>query len=250
MTMRPLGDDARRRYRESDPPIDLDAKTSRADERPVPWSGRDILLGLAVGLVTATAALVPVTIVFKTGGPSQLRAALLEEVVAYGALSVSLWHFTLRRRGASLASAGFRRVGLGVLAAMIPATFLLLIVDAVVTVATAAFVGAPPDVLESELGAGLLWPLLGAAVVAPPAEEFIFRGILYRYLRKRLRVVPAALASSAWFALLHFFPAIMPAMFCTGVVLALLTERYGSVYPAITVHALVNGVAVLARATL
>jgi hypothetical protein len=82
-------------------------------------------------------------------------------------------------------------------------------------------------------------------VVAPIAEELFFRGFLFGALRKHGLVI-AALVSGVTFGLVHV--ASSPIGFIVplaglGVILALLYERTGSLYPPIALHALNNSIA-------
>ncbi|MCA1694437.1 MAG: CPBP family intramembrane metalloprotease, partial [Actinobacteria bacterium] len=89
-----------------------------------------------------------------------------------------------------------------------------------------------------------VWDLLAliaaGAIAAPFAEEFLFRGLLYRYLRSRRSVLAAILISSLVFALAHFTPVLIPVLFVFGIAEALVAERYDSLYPAMALHALNN----------
>ena len=93
---------------------------------------------------------------------------------------------------------------------------------------------------ESQLaliGAGVLF-----VVTAPIAEELFFRGFFYGSLRSGLPVVPAALINGLVFGLIHVgsgFSAV-PALILFGVILCLLREKTGSLYPCIALHAANN----------
>jgi membrane protease YdiL (CAAX protease family) len=89
----------------------------------------------------------------------------------------------------------------------------------------------------------LVWlGALGAVVWAPLIEEIIFRGALFRYLRPRLRLWGAVIASAAVFASVHpYTPSGWISVGLMGVVLALLREWRGSLVAGMTVHALHNG---------
>jgi hypothetical protein len=56
----------------------------------------------------------------------------------------------------------------------------------------------------------------------------------------------AVLVSSALFAVFHFTPVLMPALFVFGIVQAWLVQRFDSLYPAILLHAINNGVLMVA----
>jgi membrane protease YdiL (CAAX protease family) len=75
---------------------------------------------------------------------------------------------------------------------------------------------------------------------APPVEELLFRGLLYRSLRSSTGILPSLLLSSLVFAVGHPQAATVP-VFCLGVCAALALERSRSLLAAILVHALYNG---------
>jgi membrane protease YdiL (CAAX protease family) len=82
-------------------------------------------------------------------------------------------------------------------------------------------------------------------VVAPVAEELFFRGFLFGALRRRGLVV-ATLVSGVAFGLAHVASSpigfIVP-LAALGIILALLYERTGSLYPSMGLHALNNSIA-------
>jgi membrane protease YdiL (CAAX protease family) len=82
-------------------------------------------------------------------------------------------------------------------------------------------------------------------VVAPFVEEVFFRGFLYRALRSSLPVIPAALLGGLIFGLVHLpsGPESVPVLAWFGLVLCLLYEKTGSIYPTIFLHSLLNTLA-------
>lgn len=85
--------------------------------------------------------------------------------------------------------------------------------------------------------------IVAAAVSAPIVEEIFFRGLLYRSLRNRLSILPAALFAGALFGLVHItsYPLdTLPVKAAFGVIACLLYERTGSLLPGIGLHSLVN----------
>lgn len=88
-----------------------------------------------------------------------------------------------------------------------------------------------------------VFAVAAVAVVAPFAEEVLFRGVLFRGLRLRWGLVPAMLASAALFSAAHLDIGHALPIFVLGLVLAFLVEESGSVWPGIAMHAMVNGVA-------
>ncbi len=82
------------------------------------------------------------------------------------------------------------------------------------------------------------------AVSAPIVEEIFFRGLLYRALRNRMRVLPAALIAGFVFGAVHgmAYPLnTLPPRMVFGLIACLLYERTGSLYPSIALHGLVDG---------
>jgi ABC-2 type transport system permease protein len=94
---------------------------------------------------------------------------------------------------------------------------------------------------------GLPWWFVALTLLAAPVfEEFIFRGILYRGLRRSLRGPVAVLASALVFALVHPVVAALP-VFVMALVAAAAYERTGWLATPIAVHMTYNAI-VLASA--
>ncbi len=123
--------------------------------------------------------------------------------------------------------------------------------------------GPPPShPIQDEIasaGAGQLLSLLViAAVIVPPIEEIVFRGVLYRHLREAfgrvgslLGFAAAALASSLLFAALH--PqglGFVPILASLAVAFCIARELTGSVVPAIVAHGVSNAAIVALNAAL
>jgi len=60
---------------------------------------------------------------------------------------------------------------------------------------------------------------LSAIVLAPAAEEALFRGVLFQELEKRAGLAVAYVGSALAFAAAHGFPALIPLYFAYGLVL-------------------------------
>jgi membrane protease YdiL (CAAX protease family) len=82
--------------------------------------------------------------------------------------------------------------------------------------------------------------ILMAVVVAPVAEEVIFRGYFYGVIRRYGGRIPAILVSSLLFAAIHVHLPSAPGLFLLAVILCLLYERTGSLWGNITMHAAFN----------
>lgn len=92
----------------------------------------------------------------------------------------------------------------------------------------------------------LLFSLFVVALLPALGEELFFRGVLYRFVAKRIpnQWFPVV-ASAAFFAAVHYNPSGLPAIFLAGVLFALFYYLTGSLLPGILAHFLYNGGQVL-----
>ena len=90
------------------------------------------------------------------------------------------------------------------------------------------------------------WAIVTVVVMAPLFEEVIFRGVLLESTCARYGVVAAWLLSSAIFGIVHVHPTVVVNAFVMGLVLAFIYLRTDSLWSAIILHAVNNGIAYLA----
>jgi membrane protease YdiL (CAAX protease family) len=83
--------------------------------------------------------------------------------------------------------------------------------------------------------------LPGLIIIAPLAEEWVFRGFGALSLNE-LPAAAAALITSAAFALMHFKPWLMVYSFFVGLAFFFLFSATGNILTVITAHAAANGV--------
>jgi membrane protease YdiL (CAAX protease family) len=105
-----------------------------------------------------------------------------------------------------------------------------------------------PQRVVEDLGADTSTVLLivGAVVVigvAPVCEELFFRGVLFRVLRQRLPLWPAAIVDGILFGFVHGSLVIVPVLAVLGIMFCYVYERTGSLFPTIALHSLNNTVA-------
>ncbi|MFW6118775.1 MAG: CPBP family intramembrane glutamic endopeptidase [Planctomycetota bacterium] len=81
-----------------------------------------------------------------------------------------------------------------------------------------------------------------AVVVAPVAEEVIFRSVLYLPLRRRLGAVSAALIVAVVFSAGHAYLLGAAQLFVLSVVFSALFETTGSLWAPVVAHAVFNAV--------
>lgn len=92
-------------------------------------------------------------------------------------------------------------------------------------------------------GAGVAASVLMIVVIGPFAEEVVFRGFIFSALRDRLGLGWALILSGAIFAVFHVDPKVMLPIFVTGVLLAWLYHKTGSIWPPLVAHSLQNALA-------
>ena len=102
--------------------------------------------------------------------------------------------------------------------------------------------------LKEASGASLFGAVLFIGPMTGLGEELFFRGFVQTRLRERWGRWPAIIAASAAFGLYHFDPVHSLLAFLSGLLLGWITEASGSLWPAVTAHAVNNSVAVILTA--
>ena len=85
--------------------------------------------------------------------------------------------------------------------------------------------------------------VIAVVVLAPLAEEFFFRGVLFHGLTRRFGIVSSAVISGVVFSAYQLDPGGFLARAEIGFLLALLVWKTGSLWPAIAAHAANNALA-------
>jgi uncharacterized protein len=105
----------------------------------------------------------------------------------------------------------------------------------------------PQNVVEFFLNASqkadekaVILTLLLAVVVAPTAEETIFRGYIYGVLKRGMGGVGAGVLSAGLFAAMHLNLSALPALFVLALCLTLAYEATGSILVNIFMHSFFN----------
>lgn len=222
----------------------------------VPWGAREG----AYGCLTAIALFIGVGVIggviafawMQADLPSISTDIVVQVVFALEALLLlPPWLFGPRRYRLSWESLGFRGAPAGRVALVTVVGFgVVLLANAGWTLIMDALgleLTEQPNPLPlfGEGIGGLLMALFLGAVVAPVAEEVFFRGFLYPGLKSSWGFVAAMIVSSAIFAVIHGFTAVIPPIFVIGIVLVLAYEYTGSLWPPILIHGAMNGLAFL-----
>lgn len=236
----------------------LDPNPARA-----PWVGwhvRDALLALAAAYcLRGTAQCVWSVLMFQRelhGRPPvpQLTNNLglgawqiLGCVVAVGALAVAPYGVGVDELGLVSPTNWYMRAGAIIGFAAGPGGVLLFVLIGKLTRDPMKLEGAQADFLAPQGGPRpprlvVLGMLLVGVVLAPLAEELLFRGVVYPGLRSELGPWLAVPLSAVLFGLAHREFGSAAVVFSTliGVALALLVEGGGSLWPAVLAHVLVN----------
>jgi membrane protease YdiL (CAAX protease family) len=97
---------------------------------------------------------------------------------------------------------------------------------------------------------GTRWGYLTVGLLAPLAEEIVFRGAILRALLthqsaagNKLSPSTAIVASAVIFAVIHFNPAQLPHAFLVGLLLGWMYYRTNSILPGVAFHWVNNSVA-------
>ncbi len=210
------------------------------------------------GLVMLDLALRGLGVVAPHGAtaPAVLAAInLVFDVLVYGAVVAVIVWVTVGRRHLPVMLLGLRRARWRVLVAMPPLAIVLQLAGSTLTASLSPLVRAGPNPQICQIRQGYVggeWlAVVAIALVAPAAEELIFRGFLYATLRRRMRWWVAAALSGLVFALLHaasvggYVLLLLPSLFLAGFVLAAVYERTHSLWPGMVVHGSYNLFAVL-----
>lgn len=87
-----------------------------------------------------------------------------------------------------------------------------------------------------DLESNMIWYLLYAVIIAPVAEECLFRICLYRYLKKSFSWMGALVASSIMFGLIHMAISHLVTATLFGMLLCLILERTKCIWITIICH--------------
>lgn len=223
------------------------------------WSLTDavtILVVLVVSIIAKETVLAsPAIAVMPDAG--QIIARALASGAFYAVQLVAL-AFLASRHGMGLSSAfGLGRLGrswshrLGS-AALVAGLFVVTRVLGLLWGALAQQAGWEPPVrteLTAVFGAGSVGLLLTVAMVVvatPFVEELIFRGVIMRALGCRWGKGVAIVGSAAVFAASHLSPWSFVPLMALGIAAGWLAWERTSLWPAIALHALYNGIVVAA----
>lgn len=214
---------------------------------------------LAIASLTGS-ILVQGTRVLDGGLPPAARTAVesfAAQAAFYAAALLALAVLLLMRRGLRVSDLGWRLprplgragwlpwLGIGIIAAVVA----LYVSQELGSLAQQLLPNSPNTQCTSvrdEYGGYVAVAIPLVCLIAPLAEETIFRGFFYGWLRRHLPVLPAVVICAAVFALSHAVVVLALPLFAVGVVLALLYEYSGSLIPGAIAHGLFNLAGIIA----
>lgn len=235
--------------------------SASASSARVRWTFGDLVLVALATLALAGVALLLLQLP-RLLGLADLRQLLLDRpllvamfigALIYGFSALATFVLIVRRGRGSWREIGFRAPPL---VALLVTPLLFIGQMTALLVTNLALTSVLGEFQNPQVGAltdprGFSWinfaaVFVVAAIIAPIVEELLFRGLLYQWLRKHGGVALAVPGSAALFAVVHFIPVLLPALFVVGIVLALAFEWSKSLWVTITLHAMQNALGVIA----
>jgi membrane protease YdiL (CAAX protease family) len=213
---------------------------------------RSRLLGWTI-LVTVLAAL---SYAANLGGGDPPKDVLYEWTTAVGGLvqyAIILAVVLLLSRGIAPATLGLRRPDSWARAAgwIVAALVAVWVIGAILNVFLKAGEeqGLVPDGWDSSRAAPFVANFVVVAGVAPFVEELTYRGLGFAAVRDAHGAAAAVAVTAVAFGLAHGLFVALPVLTIFGAILAWLRLRTDSVYPTMMLHALFNGIALVAAVT-
>ena len=226
------------------------------DSRPslALWRGGQV----AVGILVVLAALFPVVqlslLSAKLAGPFGDAVGLWQSSHLMGLTIVAVvWFLAIQPHRLPLSSLGFTLPALPwrktviLTSAVLGASMLFTILYALLVEQLGWPFLAPPEIPSNILfpGAAVVFTYEALAFWTPFTEEIFFRGFVFAGLVPRFGVAWAMVASALIFSAFHVTPGVIVPIFITGILLAWLYHRTGSLWPGIGAHAGQNTLAIL-----
>ena len=215
----------------------------------VPWRGGQVVLGIisVVGAFFLLLAVIASTVGVEDLAVVTLLTSLVLGMVILGAVVL----IGMRRYRVALPALGITRPRIPMVKVILT-TVGVLILSLGATAAYAALVEVSGiEILEPpEIPAAIMLPGAGAAITflalvvwTPFTEEIFFRGFVFAGLLPRFGSTGAMIVSALIFSVFHIAPGVLIPIFITGLLLAWLYRRTGSLWPCIAAHAGQNAIA-------
>ncbi len=222
------------------------APVSPPEISPLPWTIRDTWLGALLTLLVMAGIILAFAFVPRSGLANSIALVVAEPLFLLPVAIIFGW------KRISWKHLGFRSfkwnglaIGIGALIVIYP---LILIHNLILVWLKVETQG--DSIAEALKNIGSPWLfVLASVILAPLAEEVLFRGFLFAGFRQRFGWVKALLLSSAIFASFHLQLVAFIPTFLLGAVLAFTYQRSNSIWPGIILHFLVNTLGVCVTLT-
>jgi len=218
--------------------------------RPVPWDWSDFILfwpGAFVAAAVLGGVVVPSVHSLDASAGADTRnavEAVVQQATYYGGALIHLYVLAGLRRGATLEELGWRGFRWWwVLIALVAAAAAYFGAAFLEQASVHLFPSAPQTqciAVRRDYSHSVALAVVVVCVFAPLAEESIFRGFVYGYVRRWAPIPVAVLVSGAVFSALHFELLLLLPLLAVGCILALVFQGSRSLWPGALVHALFN----------
>ncbi|MFA9558482.1 lysostaphin resistance A-like protein [Evansella sp. AB-rgal1] len=220
--------------------------------KTINWSWRDV-----IKLLFITFVFVPIFIeyvlheFFYMLFQDSLYSGTLMGLVMAIVFTVSLYLIALKPYGYSWNTVGVRRFSNGYWKWIVVWSIILIIGSVIILVLMEFFNISWENEKTESLQRNITWytfviGFVSAAIISPIYEEIFYRGFLYKWFRGKYGIAAGMFISSFIFMVVHI-PTYntLPINFISGLVFAWTYEKTGSVLPAIIIHGIYNGIAVV-----
>lgn len=238
------------------------APAAEAEPRPERsrWTWTDVIPVIVVGVpLTIGAQWAIVQVLTHLGAfmalDHDVRRAIgvtAESIAAYGADILLVLAAVKLRRHAPLAEMGFRLPSWRWALVALPAVAFAFVASSVLGIISVNLFPNTPSTqcqdIQQEFGGFIVVGLINVALIAPVAEEIIFRGFVLRWLNGRMAPGYALLVSAAIFSAAHagyLQATIFLPVFGAGLILGAIYHYSRSLVPGMIVHGVFNGVVTL-----
>ncbi len=206
------------------------------EEYNVPWSNRETWLGVSFLIIW----LLMMTL-FAFFFPNQNMTLFLAIGEAF--LVLPVWWFGVRHK--SWAVVGIKKFSLaafGIGCGLMIGSWLINLAYSLILTLFELQIQPDLTALFSELSSPG-WVIVIGVFLAPLAEELFFRGFIFAGFRQKYGWKKAALMSALLFAFIHMQPTAILPIFILGIIFAILYHYSASIWPAVLMHMLSNGLA-------
>lgn len=217
--------------------------------RLVPWRGGQVALGIITVVcvfLLLLAVIVPAVGIDNLAAVTFLTSLVLGLVILSAVALIGLLPYRV-----SLSSLGIAPLGVpSVKVALMTVGVLVLSLGSTALYSALVRLSGfeilePPEIPQGIVlpGAGAVFTFIALVLWTPFTEEVFFRGFVLAGLLSRLGGVGAMIVSALIFSAFHIAPGVLIPIFITGLLLAWLYRRTGSLWPSICAHAGQNGIA-------